>query len=149
MVQQSAFRGVIEFFGEVGLYDIVLPFLLVFTIFFAVLEKSKILGVETVGGRETPKKNINAMVAFVVAFLVIASTKLVGVINTFMANIVLLLILGFSFLMLVGVFFSDKQFHLEEMSNWKRAMMIFMFIGIVIIFLHSMDWLQYVFAVFQ
>jgi len=148
MAEQSAFRGVIEFFGQVGLYDIVLPFLLVFTILFAILEKTKILGVEKVGGTELPKKNINAMVAFVVAFLVIASTRLVSVINTFMANIVLLMILGVSFLLLVGVFFSDKQFHLEEMSNWKRAMMIFMFIGIIIIFLHSMDWLQYVFAVF-
>ncbi|MBI2666803.1 hypothetical protein HYX13_04280 [Candidatus Woesearchaeota archaeon] len=149
MAQQSAFRGVIEFFGQVGLYDIVLPFLLVFTILFAILEKTKILGIEKVGSTELPKKNINAMVAFVVAFLVIASTQLVSVINTFMANIVLLLILGVSFLLLVGVFFSDKQFNLEEFPKWKMFFMVLMFIGIVVIFLHSMNWLKYVFAVFQ
>ena len=35
MAEESAFRGVIEFFGVIGVYDIVLPFLLVFTIVFA------------------------------------------------------------------------------------------------------------------
>lgn len=149
MVEQSVFRGVIEFFAKVGLYDIVLPFLLVFTLIFAILEKTKILGVETIEGKTTTKKNINAMIAFVVAFLVIASTQLVAVISTFMANIVLLVILGVSFLLLVGVFFSDKQFNLEEMENWKKFFMVFMFIGIIIIFLHSMNWLQYVFDVFR
>ena len=38
----SAFRDVINFFGEIGLYDVVLPFLLVFAIVFAILEKTKV-----------------------------------------------------------------------------------------------------------
>ena len=44
MVEDTAFTGVLSFLERFGFYDIVLPFLLVFTIVFAVLEKTKILG---------------------------------------------------------------------------------------------------------
>ena len=37
MVEESAFRGVINILAKIGVYDIVLPFLLVFTIIFAIL----------------------------------------------------------------------------------------------------------------
>jgi len=46
----SMFRGTLEFFGEIGMYDVVLPFLLVFTIVYAILEKTRIFGVEEVDG---------------------------------------------------------------------------------------------------
>jgi peptidoglycan/LPS O-acetylase OafA/YrhL len=149
MVQESVFRGVIGFFQELGIYDIVLPFLLVFTIVFAILEKTKILGTDKVEGTTITKKNLNAMVALVIAFLVIASTQLVAVINSVMANVVLLLILGVSFLMLVGVFFTDKEFSLENYPSWIKFFMVLMFIGVVVIFLNALDWLQFIFALFQ
>ena|SRR3989338_4731946 len=148
MAEQSVFRGVIEFLGEIGIYDIVLPFILVFTIVFAILEKTKILGMETIENQQYTKKNINAMVAFIVAFLVIASTQLVAVINQVMANIVLLLLLGVSFLLLVGVFFGDKEFTLKDYPNWIKFFMFLMFIGIVAVFLHALDWLKFIFALF-
>ncbi|MBU0459477.1 MAG: hypothetical protein KJ597_06935 [Nanoarchaeota archaeon] len=148
MVEESVFRGTIDFMGKLGVYDIILPFLLVFTIVFAILEKTKILGLERVGGEELTKKNLNSIVAFVMAFLVVASTQLVAVVNEVMANIVLLLILAVSFLMLVGVFFGDKEFTLEQYSGWIKFFMVFMFIGIVLIFLNALNWLQYIFALF-
>ena len=60
MVEESVFRGIISLFTKLGVYDIILPFLLVFTIMFAILEKTKILGSEKIEGREVTKKNINA-----------------------------------------------------------------------------------------
>ena len=42
MVEASGFRGVIDFLGKLGVYDVILPFLLIFTIVFAILEKTKI-----------------------------------------------------------------------------------------------------------
>ena len=149
MVDQSAFRGALLFLDQVGIYDVVLPFLLVFTIVFAILDKTKILGIEKIGDKEVTKKNLNAMVAFVVAMLVIASTQLVAHINKIMSDVVLLIILGVSFLMLVGVFFTDKQFSLEQFPGWTRFFMILMFIGIVIIFLNALDWLQYIQTLFE
>lgn len=149
MVEGSGFRAVIEFLGDLGVYDIILPFLLVFTIVFAILEKTKVLGMEKVEGREVSKKNLNSMVAFVVAFLVIASTQLVAVINEVMANVVLLLILAVSFILLVGVFFGDKEFTLEKQSTWARFFMVFMFLGIVVIFLNALGWLRQVITLIE
>ena len=37
----SLFRGVLEFFTDIGIYDVVLPFLLVFAILFAILFLSR------------------------------------------------------------------------------------------------------------
>jgi len=149
MADESGFRGVISFLGKLGVYDVVLPFLLVFTIVFAILEKTKILGTEKIGDRDHTKKNLNAIVALAVAFLVIASTKLVGVINEVMANVVLLLVLALSFLLLVGVFFGSKEFTLEQHSLWMKFFMVFMFIGIVLIFLNALEWLDSVLDALQ
>ena len=148
MAEDTIFGGSIEFLGKLGVYDIILPFLLIFTIVFAILEKTKVLGIEKVSGQELTKKNLNAIVAFAMSFLVVASTQLVRVINEVMANIVLLLILGVSFLLLVGVFFGDKEFTLKEYPGWIKFFMILMFIGIVVIFLNALDWLQYILALF-
>jgi magnesium-transporting ATPase (P-type) len=150
MVEESVFRGMIDFLAKVGVYDIILPFLLVFTIVFAILEKTKIFGMEKVGEKETTKKNLNSMVAFVMAFLVIASTKLVSVINEVMANVVLLILLGVSFMLLVGVFFGDKEFvSIKELPGWTKAFIGVMAVGVVVIFLNALGWLQYVFDLFD
>ncbi len=148
MPQESVFRGVIEFMAEIGVYDIILPFLLVFTIVFAILEKTKILGIDKIKDREYTKKNLNSIVAFVMAFFVIASTQLVAIINEVLANVVLLIILGVSFLMLIGTFFADKEFSLENFPRSMNIMMFIMFVGIVAIFLNAMDWLKYILAIF-
>lgn len=149
MVEESVFRGMISFLGEIGVYDIILPFLLIFTIVFAILEKTKIFGMEDVDGKKTTKKNINSMVAFSIAFLVIASTKLVSIINEVMANIVLLLVLSVSFLLLAGSLFGDKEFSLENFPKWMTFFMIIMFTGIVVIFLNALNWLEPIFGVFR
>lgn len=149
MVEESAFRGMIGFLNKIGVYDVILPFLLVFTIIFAILEKTKIFGLDKVDGKELTKKNINAMVAFVVAFLVIASTQLVAVINEVMANVVLLVILGVCFLLLVGVFFGDKEFTLKDFPTWSKLLMVIMFVGIVVIFLNALGWLKHLFFLFE
>ena len=142
MVEESAFRGVIDILAKIGVYDIVLPFLLVFTIVFAILEKTKLLGIGELDGEKTTKKNLNAMVAFICAFLVIASTQLVGVINEIVANVVLLLILSVCFMLLVGSFHGDAEFTLKDFPGWIKAMMAIMFIGIAAIFLNAMGWLE-------
>lgn len=140
MAQETVFRSVIEFFGELGIYDVVLPFLLVFTIVFAIFEKTRVLGTEEIEGKKYSKKNLNAMAAFVVAFFVVASTKLVAAINTALANIVLLLLLVVFFLLLVGSFFKEGA---EEFltGGWRTFFMTIVFIGIVLIFLDALNWL--------
>jgi hypothetical protein len=134
MAEGSTFRGVIDFFDTVGLYDVVLPFILVFTIVFAILEKTKVLGTEKMGDKEFTRKNLNAMVSFVVSFLVVASSKLVEIITTVSSQVVILLLLSVLFLMLVGSFYKDAEGGYLT-GGWQAFFMFVMFIGIVLIFM--------------
>ena len=147
MADEPIFRGIIDFLVDLGIYDVILPFLLVFTIVFAIMEKTRVLGTEEVDGKEYTKKNLNSMVAFVIAFLVVASKKLVETINEALANIVLLLLLIVMFLMLAGTLF--KQGEQEIIKGPGRiAFMVIILITIVLIFLHAIptddggNWLE-------
>lgn len=138
----SVFGEVLLFFHDVGLYDVVLPFLLVFTLVYALLEKTKVFGVEKVGDKEYSRKNVNAMTAFVIGFFVIASAQLVAIISEITANMVLLLVLLVCFMLLVGSMHKEdgKGF---ELTGWsKSAFYVIMFVGILLIFLNALGWLQ-------
>lgn len=142
MAEPSSFRGVIEFFADLGMYDVVLPFLLVFTIVFAILDKSKVFGTDKIGDEKYPKKNINAMVAFVIAFFVIASAHLVEVITKVSSQVVILLLASVLFLMLIGSFMKETEEGVFLPEPWQTPFMIAMLIGLVLIFLNALDWLN-------
>ncbi len=135
MAEVSTFRGVLEFFDKIGIYDVVLPFLLVFSITFAIFEKTKVLGTEEIEGKKYTKKNLNAMASFVIAFMAIASSKLVEMITEVSSNMVILLLLIVFFLLLVGSFYKEGEFVIEK--GWKIGGMIVLLIGIVAIFLQA------------
>lgn len=143
----TPFRGVINFFDSIGLFDVVLPFILIFTIVFAILEKTKVLGTEEIEGKKYTKKNLNAIAAFVIAFLVVASSQLVAIIVEVSSNAVVVLFLSVLFLLLVGSFYKEGEpVYLE--GGWKVVFMIIVFIAIVGIFLNAIEspdgrtWLQ-------
>ena len=131
----SVFREILDFFHHIGIYDVVLPFLLVFTIVFAIFEKTKVLGTDEINGKRYTKKNLNAMVAFCVAFFVIASAELVQIITQVSSQIVILLMLSIFFLLLVGSFYAEGSEPFSLSDPWKLVFTIIMFVGIVAIFL--------------
>ncbi len=136
----TVFRETLEFFGQIGIYDVVLPFLLIFTIVFAILEKSKVFGTVSSDGTTYTKKNLNAMFAFVTSFFVVGSAQLVAVINQAVSQIVLLLMLSILFMILAGSFNKDEEFFLQK--GWNKLFMIIMFIGVVLIFTNALGWLD-------
>ena len=139
----SPFRQVLIFFEKIGLYDVVLPFLLVFTIIYAIFEKTKVLGTE----EGHAKKNLNAIAAFVISFLVIASSELVEIITTVSSNVVVLLFLSVLFLLLIGSFYKEGEGVFLE-GPWKIVFTLIMFAAIIGIFLNAIKssngrtWLQ-------
>lgn len=136
---ESAFRGAVSFFERLGIYDVVLPFLLIFTIVFAVLERTKIFGTEKLEGKEYTRKNLNAMAAFVIALLTVASSQVVAILNQGLAKVVLLLVIVISFLMLIGSFFGKEEVQLT--GSWRAWGMGIIFFGIVLIFTYEAGWL--------
>ena len=147
----STFRGTLTFLDKLGVFDVVLPFLLIFTIVFAILEKTRVFGTETMDGKNYTKKNLNSLASFAIAFFAVASSRVVQAITQISSNVVILLFASVFFLMLVGSFHQqadEKGFYLQ---GWAKTLfMIVMFIGLFGIFLNAIEtnnktWLQWIF----
>ncbi len=134
----SPLQNAITFLRDFGLFDVVLPFLLVFSIIFAILEKTKILGTE--GKEQTPKRSLNTMVAFVIGMLVVAANKIVTAINEALPNIVLIIIAFVAFLMMIGVFFKSEEFVLAE--KYKGFTLGFVVVSLIILIIILLDSLK-------
>jgi hypothetical protein len=139
----STFRNALVFFDQLGVYDVVLPFLLIFTLVFAMLEKTKVFGEEhTADGHHKTRKNLNAMVAFCCSFLVVASAQLVAVINHTIAKVMVLLVMSVLFMVLVSSFSKDEALYLK--GGWHSAFTWIMFLGIILILLYNLGWMQFI-----
>jgi hypothetical protein len=143
MAEESAFRGVLNFFAELGIYDVILPFLLVFAIVYAILDKTRVLGSEKVGSETYPRKSINAVVALSIGFFTVASAQLVQVITQVSSQVVILLLVLVLFMALIGTFIeqTDKGISLPK-GIWQNGFMVVVLIAIVMILLNALDWLQ-------
>ncbi|MDI6737002.1 MAG: hypothetical protein QME12_00615 [Nanoarchaeota archaeon] len=139
---ETAFGAVITFLEKLGFFDVILPFLLVFVIVFGILEKTRIFGVEKVGDKEYPRKSINSMVAFSIAFFTVAAKQVVASLQVSLPNVALILIIVVCFLMLAGSFMGDKPFSLEGRKYWVGFLTLVMFIAVILIFLNSFGWLD-------
>ena len=102
-----------------GLTDVLLPFLLIFVIFFAILQKTKILG--------EGKKNLNVVVALVVGLLVVVphvtnrfppDADPVVIINEALPQVSLVLVAIIFLLILIGVFGQDMVMLGVTMPGW-------------------------------
>ena len=134
----SVFRGVLEFLGRLGVYDVILPFLLVFSISFAILEKTKIFGTIKIDGVEYTRKNYNSIVAFCLGFFVIASTRLVAIINVGLANVAVIMVAFVSFMIAIGVFFGEGENIFEDslIKKMRVPIVILTFFSVILIMLN-------------
>lgn len=121
----SPLQSAIDFLDSFGFFDIILPFILVFTLLFAIFEKTEILGKD--------KKNLSALASFAIAFFVVGATNIIPVLKEALPMISLILIVIISFLLLYGSLHTGKEdFVLGK--NYKRIIGVLVFIGVVLIF---------------
>ncbi|MAG78699.1 hypothetical protein CL616_05030 [archaeon] len=108
----NAFMGTLD---SIGFYTVALPFLLIFTIVFAMLEKIKLFGPQS--------RKFNMLIALVMAFLVIRVQSLVETINTFLPQVSFLALIFIVFLLLLGILIGPTE------GGWKG---IPLFLGVVV-----------------
>ncbi len=84
-----------------GVFEFLLPFLLIFTLAFAILEKTKILGED--------KKNINAVIALIMGLLMVTQFEIVQTMNNFLPKISLFLVIAVMFLVMVSLFGANLE----------------------------------------
>src|SRR3989344_4197453 len=80
------YKEVFQTLVNIGLLDVILPFILVFSIVYGTLERTKIFG------RGKDKTKINAMVAFVVGFSAVLATNVIKTINIIVTYLTLALL---------------------------------------------------------
>jgi hypothetical protein len=147
-MSNTVLGNAMEFLVDLGVFEVILPFLLVFTMVFAFLEKTKIYGTEQYRSEtdgkihEVTRKNLNAMTAFVIGFFVVASAQLVALISEVTSKVVILIILVFSFTLTIGAFHKQEKEGFFLNKTWSTIFQIIVFIGILLIFLNALGWLD-------
>ncbi|MBS3104828.1 hypothetical protein J4234_01070 [Candidatus Woesearchaeota archaeon] len=131
-------EGFVRTLERWGLTDVLLPFLLIFVIVYAVLQKTKILG-------ET-KKNLNVVVAVIVGLLVVIphvtggfppNADPVEIMNEALPQISIVLVAIIFLLLMIGVFGQDYVFLGVTMPGWITLVSL---IIIVLIFGGAAGW---------
>jgi len=99
------FEDIIMSLESWGIADVLLPFLLIFTIVFAILQKSKVFG--------DGKKNFNMIISIVLGLMVViphimgsypAGADVVDIMNAALPNISIVLVAVVALLLLLGIF---------------------------------------------
>ena len=104
------FYSILDSFTDIGGFDIILPFLLIFAVTFALLQKIKLFG------EEEKAKKINAIVSFVLAFFLIAQTDLVLLLQSFLPKISMIIVVLLMLLLVVGIFTKN--------TNWDGGWLL-------------------------
>lgn len=121
-----------------GLTDVLLPFLLIFVIFYAILQKSNVLG--------NGKKNLNMGVSLVVALLVVIphilgayppGADVVTIMNRALPNVSIVVVAVVMLLILLGIFGGDATLVGMKLGNWIAILAI---IAILWIFGGAAGW---------
>jgi hypothetical protein len=126
---------------DIGVMDIILPFLLVFTIVYAVLYRTQILG--------EPKKPFNKVVALVIALAVIfphivpeiGAPDVVPIINNALPQVSIIAVAVVMALILIGVWGIDVNIAGKPFGGW---VVLLSMVAVVIIFLASAGWMPFI-----
>lgn len=142
------FQDIFLYMQDMGVIDVLLPFLLIFTVVFAVLEKAKIFGEK--------KKNINVMISLIIGLLVVfphvtgtypPGGDIVEIMNSAIPNISIIVIAIIMLLILIGIFGKDLTFAGTPLVG---VVAILSFLTVAYIFavaagwggISSLDWLK-------
>ena len=114
--------------------EALLPFLLVFSLVFAVLQKSKVLG--------EGKKQLDALVALSIGLLVIAFGQAVGIIIQLVTFLSVALVIMLVFMILVGSMFKEGDFKLDGWIKLVIGIIIFLAVVVaVLVYTGAWDWI--------
>lgn len=136
------FESIIRTLENWGVADVLLPFLLIFAVVFAVLEMTKIFGEDAQTGT---RKNINVIVALVMGLAVVfphvtrtypPGKDIVVILNAFLPSVSLVLVMILALLILMGLFTGTRP-DFSQSQGWSGGITIFMILVVVGIFLDA------------
>jgi hypothetical protein len=135
------FQQTIYGLEQYGLTDVLLPFLLIFAVVFAILQKVKIFG--------SDKKNINVILSLVIGLLVVIphvtnsypeGQDVVEIMNKAIPNVSIILVAIVMLLILVGVFGTEWNIAGTGFATWVAFLS---FLVVAYIFGRAAGWFNY------
>lgn len=108
--------------------NLILPFLLIFAVVFAILEKSKILGED--------KRQVNAIVSLVIALLTITFASAVNIINNLIPFLAVAVVIILVFMVLLAFVASGKE-GLQLHTGIKVTLGIIIAVAVIIAILFA------------
>jgi hypothetical protein len=133
-----AFQDLMAYLDNIGVADVLLPFILIFTLVFAVLQKTKILGDKA--------KNFNVIVALALGLGVVIphvmgrypeGADVVLIMNSALPNVSIVLVAILMLMLIVGIFGKNLTLGQNPISGWIVIVAILM---IVYIFGRAAGW---------
>lgn len=109
--------------SDIAVYGIY-PFILIFTLIFAILQRSKILGDD--------KRQIDAMVSFSIALIAVAFSYATGIIATLMPILAISAVVLLVFMILYGFVASTNEKGLE-LPKWMQMSLLVLIVIVVVI----------------
>jgi len=141
MAYYGGFQGLIYTLEQWGVIDVILPFILIFTIVFAVLEKTEVLGKD-----ESKTKKYAAVIAMVLAFAVVVphvtgsyyyGFDAVEIINRALPQVGLLLTAIVMMLLTIGLWTGKKPSGQQGIGVWFTLASGLL---VIVIFIASIGW---------
>ncbi|HLD88599.1 MAG TPA: hypothetical protein VI894_00180 [Candidatus Nanoarchaeia archaeon] len=136
----TSFTDVFTYLADIGVLDSLLPFLLVFTIVFAILQKGNIFGTE--------KKNINVVIALIMGLAVVIphvtgtyppNADVVNIMNSALPNVSIVIIAVIMVLLMIGIFAPDVSWFGSSIQGW---MVLIAIAAVFFIFGNAAGWWQ-------
>jgi hypothetical protein len=138
---------------RVGVVDVLIPFILVFVIVFAVLQKTKILG--TIGNTDKPNKSANVMIALVMGLAVVIphvtgtypqNRDVVNIINAALPNISVVVVAIVMLLLILGIWGKGVKVGetpLATVAVWIAIIAVVLIFGSAANWWHTPSWLDW------
>ncbi len=130
----AAFENFVDWLIDMGVVDVLLPFLLIFAIIFAIMEKTKILGDE--------RRQIHVVISLIISAIVViphvigaypSGADPIEIINRALPSVSLVLVAVIALLLLMGVFG-------QEWPGLHTAVFLFALIAVLWIFGSAAGW---------
>lgn len=92
-------RSIFAYWDSIGVFDVVLPFFLIFAVAYSIFETSKILGGD---------KKVKAIVSIIIGVLFVQNQYLVSILQSFIPNVAMFIIVLLMIFLVAGTFLGPK-----------------------------------------
>jgi phosphoglycerol transferase MdoB-like AlkP superfamily enzyme len=110
-----SFQDVITQWQQIGVFDIILPLILIFTIVYAILDRTKIFGKN--------KNAINAVIALAISIFTIQNVAVTGFFKILFSQVAFGLAILIAVILLTALLLGEKETHV-----WRLVIMVIGFI---------------------